>query len=310
MPDAVSKASSSAAHRRRCSVRDEKRRCRKAPDRRQRGASRRARRFRRRFTRLHPGFRNRCRRAGRPLYSPLKRTVEPPLATRHPAQRLPARLPERLRAGGRAYRRKPHRADPRSRFPDLYARRRLRQGRALCRAPAPSRPAVAAVAPDWRQGRRPCRLLADFVGRRARRGRRAADPRRAAPRLRSGVALLLFRHDGAGAARRHQPAAPRDALFARGSDDLQHADRHRLGCRGRRAARRRRARDREIRSDRGLGRQPGLDPGQRDDPCRDRAGASAARSSSSSTRTAPPAPRPPICIWRRCPAPMVRSPAR
>ncbi len=81
-----------------------------------------------------------------------------------------------------------------------------------------------------------------------------------------GVALLLRRHDGDGAARRHQPAAPRDALFARGSDDLQRAGRHRLARRGRRQARRRRARDRQIRPDRRLGRQPGFDPGQRDDP--------------------------------------------
>ena len=40
-----------------------------------------------------------------------------------------------------------------------------------------------------------------------------------------GVALLLCRHDGPGAARRHQPAAPRDALFARADDDLQLPDR-------------------------------------------------------------------------------------
>ena len=110
----------------------------------------------------------------------------------------------------------------------------------------------------------------------------------AAPRPRGGVALLLFGHDGAGAARRHQPAASRDALFARGSHDLQHADRHRLGSRGRRAARRRRARDRQIRPDRGVGRQPGLDPGQRHGPTSRSLGASAGRSSSSSTRTAPP----------------------
>ena len=41
--------------------------------------------------------------------------------------------------------------------------------------------------------------------------------------------------------------------------------------RGRGAARRRRPRDGQSRSDRGVGRQPGLDPGQCDDPYRDRA---------------------------------------
>ena len=89
------------------------------------------------------------------------------------------------------------------------------------------------------------------------------------------MAVLLRRHDGAGAARRHQPAAPCDALFARGADDLQHADRCRLDGRGRRQARRRRARDRQIRPDRRVGRQSGLDPDQRDDP--HRAGAKGAR---------------------------------
>ena len=51
-------------------------------------------------------------------------------------------------------------ADPRRREPDLHAWRRLRQGRALCRAPPPPRPPVAAVAPHRRQGRRRSRLPA------------------------------------------------------------------------------------------------------------------------------------------------------
>ena len=61
---------------------------------------------------------------------------------------------------------------------------------------------------------------ADLLGRGARpcRGRFAA--RCGEAWLRGGVAVLLCRHDGAGAARRHQPAAPRDALFAAEADDL------------------------------------------------------------------------------------------
>ena len=58
-------------------------------------------------------------------------------------------------------------------------------------------------------------------------------------------------------------------------DDLQRAVRRRLDRRRRGQARRRWARDREVRSDRRLGRQSGLDAGQRDDPYRD--GAQGAR---------------------------------
>ena len=114
----------------------------------------------------------------------------------------------------------------------------------LRRAPAPSRPAVGAAAPGRRQGRR-ARAFAPISWDEALdEVAEQLTLRGAAPRHRDGVALLLRRHDGAGAARRHQPAAPRDALFAPALDDLRHADRHRLARRGRRQARRRRARDR------------------------------------------------------------------
>ena len=51
------------------------------------------------------------------------------------------------------------------------------------------------------------------LGRRARPRRREVHRGRGAPRQRDGLALFLRRHDGAGAARRHQPAAPRQELF-------------------------------------------------------------------------------------------------
>ena len=68
----------------------------------------------------------------------------------------------------------------------LHRRRDLRQGRALRRAHASSRPADAAAAPDRRQGLRLVR--ADLLGRRAR-SRRREIPRRpsgATARRRSG----------------------------------------------------------------------------------------------------------------------------
>ena len=75
---------------------------------------------------------------------------------------------------------------------------------------------TAAAAARRRQGRGQRRVPADRLGRRARRGRRGLRARDAAPRQRSGLALLLRRHDGPGAARRHRPAAPcRCAIRAR-----------------------------------------------------------------------------------------------
>ena len=190
-------------------------------------------------------------------------------------------------------------------------RRRLRQGRALCRAPAPSRPAGAAVAPGRRQGRRPCRVQADLVGRRARRGGRAADPRRAAPRhaRRCGRTTIPARWgwcSATGSSGCATRCAIRASILTICNTLTDAGWMAGVGAQ----ARRRRARDRQIRPDRRVGRQPGLDPGQRDDPYRRARGRSAARSSSSSTPTAPPPPRSPTCIWRRSPAPMARSPAR
>ena len=107
----------------------------------------------------------------------------------------------------------------------------------------------------------------DLVGRRARHRRRAVHRQGAPARQRDGVAVLLRRHDGAGAARRHQPAAPRDEVLALVLDHLRDAVRHRLDRRRRRQARRRRARGRRaFRPGGDLGRQSGEHPGQRHDP--------------------------------------------
>ena len=81
----------------------------------------------------------------------------------------------------------------------------------------------------------------------------------------SGLAVLLCRHDGPGAARRHQPAAARDALLAAEPHNMHVAAGGRLAGRHRPEPRRRSARDGEIRPDRGVGRQSRLHAGQRDD---------------------------------------------
>ena len=118
------------------------------------------------------------------------------------------------------------------------------------------------------EGLRP--VPADLLGRGAgsRGGGIRSDGRPAWRR--GGVAVLLRRHDGTGAARRHQPAAPRHALFPAGQDDLHVDLRGRLDGRRRPLHRTGPARDGALRPDRDVGRQPGVHPGQRDDAYRAR----------------------------------------
>ena len=115
-------------------------------------------------------------------------------------------------------------------------------------------------------------------------------PRRAEARSRGGLALLLRRHHGPGAARRHQPPAPRQEIFAAGRDHLLAAFQRRLVGRSRHLRGRRPARDGEGGPDRRLGLQSGVHPGQRDDPHREGAedAGRGARSWSTPTRRAPP----------------------
>ena len=100
--------------------------------------------------------------------------------------RLPARLPERLRAGGARAGRRPHRAHHGRARQQLYAGRGVRQGRPLRRAGRAPGPAAHAPAAQGPEGRRPVR--ADRLGRGARRDRgslhRASPSARA--RRRSG----------------------------------------------------------------------------------------------------------------------------
>ena len=87
----------------------------------------------------------------------------------------------------------------------------------------------------------------------------------AALRRAVGLALLLRRHHGPRAARRHPPPAPRQEILGLPFHHLRQRLLHRL-CRRHRPDRRpRSARDGEIRSGRDLGHQSGEHPGQRDD---------------------------------------------
>ena len=129
---------------------------------------------------------------------------------------LPARLPLDLRARRRAAGRQQDRPRARRQGQQLHGRRHLRQGRALRRAHPSSRPADASAAPQGAEGLRPVR--AHLLGRRPRHHGRGHAGGRAALRPGSGVALLLCRHHGPRHARRHQPAAPRQALFG----DVRH----------------------------------------------------------------------------------------
>ena len=79
---------------------------------------------------------------------------------------------------------------------------------------------------------------------------------------RSGLAVLLCRHHGAGDARRHQPPAPRQEIFRLPFHHLHQPGLDRLHRRHRPARRPRSARDGEIRPRRDLGHQRGQHPGQ------------------------------------------------
>ena len=166
---------------------------------------------------------------------------------------LPARLPERLRPGRGAAGRPHHRPGARREEQPLYRRGGLRQGRPLRRAGAPPGPADPPAAPHRGQGRGDRGVRRDRLGRGAGRGRGPAEGGCPGMGQRSGLALFLRRHDGAGAARRHRPAAPCHALCAPALHLLRGAGRCGLARRGRRQVRHRFAGDAGRRSRRGMG---------------------------------------------------------
>ncbi len=176
---------------------------------------------------------------------------------------MSARLPVHVRAGRRAAPGRHDRPCARSRGQQLHGRRHLRQGRALCRARAPSRPSHASAPAQGAEGLG--RVRAHLLGRRARPHRRGHADRRAALRPGGRVALLLRRHHGPRDARRHQPPAPRQALLGHVRHHLHHAGLDRLHRRHRQAGRPRSARDGQGRPGRDLGHQPRQHAGQRDD---------------------------------------------
>ena len=204
-----------------------------------------------------------CYRSGERYYKARRINNEPARPAKNRRFGLPARLSVDLRARGRDPRRAHHRPGPRRRGECLHGGRDLRQGRALRRARASPRSPEASAAPRRRQGLR--RICADLVGRRARSRRRAVPARRTTARLRSGVAVLLRRHHGPRAARRHQSAAPRQEIFRLLLHHLRQSGVDRFHRRHRQARRRRSARNGEVRPGDDLGHQCGEHPGQCDD---------------------------------------------
>ena len=143
--------------------------------------------------------------------------------------------------------------------------------------------------------------------------RSTRSPRRScarhSARLRDGLALLLRRHHGPGAARRHQPAAPRHELLALAtticvtlSDTGWRAGYgRRWGVIGEEMA--------QPRPDRDLGQQPGEHPGQRHDPRRAREEARGAKLVVVDPYRTGTAEQADVHLALR-PAPTARSPAR
>ena len=185
------------------------------------------------------GLPDKCARRPRVLMIPIAH--EPARQDRHPAFHLSARLPVGLRPRYRGDRQFHHRPGARFQAADLYGRRGLRQGRALCRAYPSSGPADVSAVPGRTQRLRQVR--AHFVGRCAGRDRGAFQSGRARVRCRIGLALLLCRHHGPGDARRHQPSHPCEEIFALLRHDLLDHRARRLCRRHRQGRRRRSARD-------------------------------------------------------------------
>ena len=151
-------------------------------------------------------------------------------AEHHRRFRVPARLPVDLRPGGGGARRRAHRRGAWRRGQQLHRRGDLREGRRATPNASTTRPADASAAAHRTEGPAQFRRISwdEALDRIAERF--IADT--AKHGTGSGLAVLLCRHDGAGAARRHQPAAPRHALLAAEADDLHLAAGDRLAWPG------------------------------------------------------------------------------
>ena len=161
------------------------------------------------------------------------RAKKPEVRRHHRSLGLPARLHQHLRAGGRAAGRQAHRPGARLErngytagvICEKVARyaERIHHPDRLMQPLRRDRPqGLAAVRARSRWDDALDIVAEQFIAKARQHGSR------------DGVALLLRRHDGAGAARRHQPAAPRDEILALVLEhDLRDALRHRLDRRRR-----------------------------------------------------------------------------
>ena len=114
------------------------------------------------------------------------------------------------------------------------------------------------------KGRR--RLAADRLGRCARPCRRGLHQSRSPTWVGGGLAVLLRRHDGAGAAGRYPSSPARRSLLGSVRHHLHDTSLCGICSRRRQACRARPARDGEVGPRRDLGDQRGRHPGQRHDP--------------------------------------------
>ena len=177
---------------------------------------------------------------------------------------LPARLPVDVRAGRRAAARRPDRPRARRGGQQLHGRRHLRQGRALRRARAPSRPAACtrcgARAPRARasSSASPGTTPSTSPPRPCSTAERRYGPEAVWPYYYAGTMGLVMR-DGINRLRH----AKRYSRHVR--HHLHHAGLDRLHRRHRPAGRPRPARDGEVRHGGDLGHQPRQHAGQRDD---------------------------------------------
>ena len=184
--------------------------------------------------------------------------------TRDQGLGLPARLPVHLRLVGGGAGRHPHRRGARRGGQQLHRRRDLREGRALRRAHPPPGPADASAAahrPE-RLGAVPPiawdealdRVAGGFIADAAKHGTEAVWP------FYYAGTMGLVQRDGINRLRHVMRYSRQKMTICTSLPEV--GWQAGIGAK----PRRRSARDGEVRPDRGVGRQSGLHPGQRDDP--------------------------------------------